>query len=145
MIGKVFNYRIVGIFLLLLFMAVNTASATDYYVAPNGNDANSGKSLNDAWATLAKSETYLKPGDTLYVADGTYYDDRFVARSSGTPDQPITIKAYSGTPTFINKNVEKRSLISFHDRNYGNVPGPISYFNVEDIKAVNYDRAFFVG
>jgi hypothetical protein len=47
-----------------------------YYVRPDGNDSNSGlgPATNQAWATMQKAigATGIGPGDTLYIAPGTY-------------------------------------------------------------------------
>jgi len=48
----------------------------------------------------------LQPGDTLELADGTYYQD-FKLRSSGTPDKPITIKAKTPGRAILSGTMEK--------------------------------------
>ena len=48
-----------------------TPSGTNYYVASNGNDANSGTSAAP-WATLQHAANVAKAGSTVHVAPGTY-------------------------------------------------------------------------
>lgn len=47
-----------------------------YYVRPDGNDSNTGTgpATNQAWQTITKAigATGIAPGDTLYIAPGTY-------------------------------------------------------------------------
>jgi hypothetical protein len=129
---------------LLIFANIGLVSATDYYVAPWGSNANNGKTSNTAWATLSHSSSFLLPGDTLNVVNGTYYNDRFVAINSGNATNPITIRSYNGTPAFINNNLTTDSLMSFHNINYIE-PGPISYYNIDGFRIEKYNRAIFIG
>ena len=54
-------------------LAVN-ASATTWYVAKDGLDGNDGRSWETAQATIGLGIDNCKPGDTLYVEAGTYYE-----------------------------------------------------------------------
>lgn len=136
-------------FTLLIFTNIGLVGATDYYVAPWGSDTTDGKTSNTAWATLSHSSSFLFPGDTLNVFNGTYYNDRFVAVNNGNATHPITIKAYNGIPTFINTNINgcegsKYGLFSFHNINCGE-PGPISYYTIDGFNIEKYNRAIFIG
>jgi hypothetical protein len=62
------------------------------YVAPKGNDTAAGTSERLAWRTLRKAAERLRPGDTLYVAQGDY-GELLVIKTSGKPDQPIRVRA----------------------------------------------------
>jgi hypothetical protein len=62
--------------------------------AAAGNDANAG-TLKAPWKSLAHAVRHLKPGDTLYLRGGTYYEKVRLTRS-GTADAPITIASYPG-------------------------------------------------
>lgn len=42
------------------------------FVKPDGDDAASGLSMKQAWQTLPYAISQLRPGDTLYLAGGTY-------------------------------------------------------------------------
>ncbi len=65
--------------------------ASVYYIAPNGLDDNSGSS-SAPWGTFSHAMNLLKPGDTLILKDGTYYQTMHVS-ISGEPGNPITFKA----------------------------------------------------
>ena len=47
------------------------------------------------WKTLRHSLRHLKPGDTLYLRGGTYYEKCFLSQS-GSDGSPITIASYPG-------------------------------------------------
>ena len=66
-----------------------------YFVNPvAGNDAADG-SQQKPWRTLGHAVNKLRAGDTLVLRGGTYYE-HVVANLTGTPDRPITIRAYPG-------------------------------------------------
>ncbi len=60
--------------------------------AKRGDDANSGAE-EAPWRTLAHALRRLRPGDTLYLRGGTYYEKVSLSRS-GTAEAPITIASY---------------------------------------------------
>ena len=65
------------------------------YVAPSGNDANSGRSIDAPLRTLTHATNIVKPGDVVYIREGIYpIEVRF--RTSGTPEQPIIWTSYPG-------------------------------------------------
>jgi len=68
-----------------------------YYVAPNGSDANDG-SESHPFATIDRGAEVVNPGDTVIVRDGIYTDldeegTMVRVRRSGTPEAPITFRA----------------------------------------------------
>jgi hypothetical protein len=71
------------------------AAGPKLYVDPlKGNDAGPG-SLEAPWKTLAHALRRLKPGDTLYLRGGTYFEKPYLTRS-GTAEAPITISSHPG-------------------------------------------------
>lgn len=62
--------------------------------AVKGDDKNPG-SVAKPWQTLRHALRQLKPGDTLYLRGGTYYERPVLSRS-GTAEAPITIAAHPG-------------------------------------------------
>ncbi|MGP8323333.1 MAG: dockerin type I domain-containing protein [Methanosarcinaceae archaeon] len=133
---------VLSIFALLVLAA--TASATDYYMTTGGNDSNTGTSLDTAWATMSHAQGQLSAGDTLHIADGTYYNDAFVAQVSGTAADPITIRAYNGVPTFIESGTTRTlDLFNFGDANAApGAPYPVEHYNIEGFRAENYRQTF---
>lgn len=59
--------------LLLFFIGcfLFSLSATNYFVATNGSDSNSG-TIDKPFATLGKAQTKVMAGDTVYIRQGTY-------------------------------------------------------------------------
>ena len=86
--------------LVMLLQGSAFASNASYYLSTMGNNSNSGTSTTAAWATLDYACTQLRAGDTLYVADGTYSNQKCVPANSGSETAPIKVTAFSGDPTF---------------------------------------------
>jgi len=68
--------------------------ATTYYVAPNGNDQNSGLSSGTAFKTLQHASDVTVAGDSVSVLAGNYTG--FYQTNSGTISQRIIFSAQSG-------------------------------------------------
>jgi autotransporter-associated beta strand protein len=64
-----------------------------WFVSPDGSDSSAG-SLAAPFQTLARAVTNLNAGDTLYLRGGTYRETLRLPQS-GTPENPITVCAYS--------------------------------------------------
>lgn len=56
---------------ILLFFSVSISSAAQYFVDPNGNDANSG-TITSPFKTIARALSSFVAGDTIYLRQGTY-------------------------------------------------------------------------
>jgi len=81
-------------------LVTQTPGGTTYYVSPSGNDSNDGLTLGTAWATIshaADSSSPVGPGDTVYVAAGTY-NETVELEKAGTPGNPIVFQGYKTTP-----------------------------------------------
>ena len=66
-----------------------------YFVDPKaGDDGNQG-TKGSPWKTITRGVSTLKPGDTLYLRGGTYYENLNLTLS-GTAEAPITIRAFPG-------------------------------------------------
>ncbi len=78
-----------------LFFGLATANATNYYVAANGNDSNSGTSPSSPWKTIAKVNSItLRPGDNVLFNRGDVFYGGITVNQSGTSSAPITYGAY---------------------------------------------------
>jgi hypothetical protein len=96
-----FGVGLVTVVCFMLLFGIGVASATDYYVAVGGNNADTGLSPDHAWATPSHAANRVVVGDTIYLMDGTWYNEHVVFANSGTEGKPITMKAYPGaTPVF---------------------------------------------
>ncbi|MDR4498090.1 MAG: hypothetical protein MRK02_09260 [Candidatus Scalindua sp.] len=90
--------------LLILFSSFITleAIAAIYYISPTGSDGTGAGTKASPWVTLAKANTVMKAGDTVYCRGGTYSGQNVIWTAQGTAGNPITIAAYPGeTPEFV--------------------------------------------
>ncbi len=82
--------------------------ARTFYVSPDGNDADDGRSPSTAWASIDRGDRdgMLLPGDTVIVGAGAYTLAKPLSVCAGTPEKPITYKAdgrvivNSGSPQY---------------------------------------------
>lgn len=77
----------------------SAARANTYYVAPNGNNSNTG-SAAQPWATLQYAVDTIAPGDTIIVRAGSYAGCRI--GKTGASGAPKTLKAEAGARPLIN-------------------------------------------
>ena len=84
--------RLVAVFTLALgnsSTAEVSAASNIYYISAVGSDTNSG-TFSAPFKTFAKAVSVLRPGDTLQVQAGTYYESLTLS-TSGTESAPITV------------------------------------------------------
>jgi hypothetical protein len=82
------------IFALSWVAFATMAFASEYYVSPQGEDGNAGTKARP-WATLAKAGAAAKPGDTVWLAAGTYRET-LRPEASGEKGKPIRFLAQPG-------------------------------------------------
>ncbi len=71
-----------------------------YYVdSAKGSDANPG-SETEPWQTINHGLSQLQAGDTLAIREGIYFENLYCA-VAGTPEKPITVRAYPGEQVII--------------------------------------------
>jgi hypothetical protein len=76
--------------------------------AAKGDDKNDGSEASP-WKTIQHAVRRLKPGDTLYLRGGTYYEKVHLTRS-GTAEAPIVISSYPGEAAILDGGLRE-----FHD------------------------------
>ena len=125
---------------LMVFFSISAcaiSNAAEYWVAKTGNDNNQCSSQSDACLTIQKGITKLNPGDTLNIGGGIYKEDSannpytskcglldanygsICAINSGTPDQPIVIRAQPGEEGKVIIDSEgKRAGLLINKRDY---------------------------
>lgn len=65
------------------------------FVSPDGNDGNSGLSIEQAWQTISHAAAAALPGDTIKIAGGTYTES-VIIRATGETGKPITFTPIPG-------------------------------------------------
>jgi len=71
------------------------AAPVTYYVAPDGNDTNSGLSRPCAWKTIQRAANQANPGDTVTITGGKYPECVRI-RATGESNAPVTFKCMPG-------------------------------------------------
>ena len=95
--------EVLSVLFAFLFLMITNVLATNYYIAPNGNDRNDGLTISTPWKTVVKGIRSAKPDDTVYLRGGIYRQDISLGpdRSShfstkATASSRITFKSYPG-------------------------------------------------
>jgi hypothetical protein len=71
------------------------AAAVSYFVAADGDDTRTGLSREQAFRTIARAASRVGPGDTVYIAGGTYAETVRL-RATGAIDRPISFRSITG-------------------------------------------------
>ena len=84
--------------LVFTLLLPSMVSATDYYVAKDGNNNNPG-TISSPFATMNRGVSALEAGDTLYIREGTYAESLTgggTFPSGESWSNPVTIRSYPG-------------------------------------------------
>ena len=86
----------ITLYALFFAATASIAAAADFYASPTGSAKGNG-SREQSWdlATALSPASRIKPGDTLWLQEGTYLGG-FASQLAGTPDQPITVRGMPG-------------------------------------------------
>lgn len=84
---------------IVFFLISQVANATSYFVAPSGNDRNTG--IESPFRTIQRGINSLNAGDTLFVRSGVYSERIVITGKSATSDNPIVITAFAGEKPII--------------------------------------------
>lgn len=109
---------------ILLFLLLCLSCENVYYIdALSGNDSNSGKSPDKAWASLEKvNEKKFLPGDKILFKSGTSYHGQLEPKGSGTKEHPIIIDRYgTGNKPVIHGNGEQLYTLLLYNVEYWEV------------------------
>ncbi|MGF3056546.1 right-handed parallel beta-helix repeat-containing protein [Microbacterium sp. YY-01] len=119
------------------FVATPT-SATSYYIDSNdGDDANSGTSRDQAWATLTNLDRTFEPGDKILLKRGSVFEGAAAAlrfQGSGSTGAPITVAAYGeGARPQLNGAGEVDNVISLFNQ---------EHITISDLEITNLHPSF---
>ncbi len=71
------------------------AATHAFYVAADGNDANSGRSPDAPWKTIARvNQATFQPGDAILLRSGDVWNGQLHPLGSGMPGRPIRLDQY---------------------------------------------------
>ena len=115
------------VLLLLVMLAfVGAASATDYYVATWGDNSSSGN-FTHPWQNVSYATQQAEAGDTIYLFNGTWYNETCTFANSGNATHPITLTAYNGTPELDGQDTtftdQTNKALSTGDNDYITIDG----------------------
>jgi hypothetical protein len=111
--------------------------AADFYIAPDGDDANDG-SASHPFATVQRAHDAAAPGSLLYLRGGTYHPvEPTLFTAEGSADAPIVLQSYPGELPIIDAtglpegDVESGSTAtwSFRGAKHWQVRGPLQLVN----------------
>lgn len=86
--------RVAAVLSGILAVFTGMVTAAEYRVSPSGDDRANGNA-GSPWKTLNHAVQQLKPGDTLFVADGVYREAVALKRG-GSAEKPVIISAETG-------------------------------------------------
>jgi len=98
-----------GVLTVAILISLESASVTwaaSYYVSPSGNDSNLGTSTSAAFRSIQKALNVIRPGDTVMIRSGTYYEGLKIV-TSGTSSARITVQNYNGESVTINSGTSR--------------------------------------
>lgn len=88
-------FRDSALIVLSAMQAASFAHGAAWFVAPNGDDANSGASEGQPFRTIQRAADAAAPGDTCFIREGTYRETVALGKS-GEKDKPVSFVNYKG-------------------------------------------------
>lgn len=86
--------------LLEFTTAATDAAPVTYFVAADGDDANSGLARDKAFRTIRHAASKVNVGDTVVIGEGKYAE-RVRMRATGAPGKPITFRNAPGEKVWL--------------------------------------------
>jgi parallel beta-helix repeat protein len=104
----------VGMTIVLGMAAACTEAETaEIYVSPYGSDNGAGTE-ESPYRTVRRGLADCQPGDVLYMRGGTYHEGEISPEVNGTPDNPITIRNFSGEEVVVDGEYTRWQFLAFH-------------------------------
>ncbi|MCI1773619.1 MAG: right-handed parallel beta-helix repeat-containing protein [Paenibacillus lautus] len=114
--------------------AAGEASARDYYVSPQGKDANPG-TMNAPLASIQKAIELVKPGGSVMLLEGVYHQTVSIDKSGSSDQGYISLRSAKGhTAVMDGKGVQPVENGVIHIDN-------ASYVRVEGLEIRHYDTS----
>ena len=127
-------------FPLIFFLGIfNISLADTFYVNNSGSPVCNNSAANGSrsmpWCTITYGISKMQSGDTLYVMAGTYNENLYINRPSGTAAKYTVIKAYPGNTVNLTGNGINTGRIKIINS---------SYINFDGFRITNYNQGIFV-
>ncbi len=107
------------------------------YVSTSGSDSNSGASPASPLRNIATAASRAKPGTTIYISPGTYYE-HLTLHNGGTSGAPIIFEGYGGVPVIDGSRIANTDTSWGTDHvNYGVVEMWAPYITLYNLKIAN--------
>ncbi|MFN3404917.1 MAG: T9SS type A sorting domain-containing protein [Cytophagaceae bacterium] len=108
---------------LIIFVVPMLGNATNFYIdSQSGNDANSGTSPSQAWASLTKlNHTVFTAGDSILFRANGIWTGSFSPQGSGTAGAPIVISRYGTGNKPLLRGAGVACVICFSNQSYWQV------------------------
>lgn len=109
---------------ILILSCCLQARAVNYFVAPGGNNANTGISTAAPWQTISYALNHAFAGDVINLMAGTY-TGKFTWNHSGTAGNYITLQNYNDDVVVIDGSTvgNNQSLVYIENKNYIRIDG----------------------
>ncbi|RIH64467.1 DUF1565 domain-containing protein [Mariniphaga sediminis] len=93
-----------------------------YYLSPDGDDNNPG-TLNEPWKTLEKANMALKPGDTVFLREGTYRGIINPVSSGENHQQSITYQSEKPHGAILIGDESSKYIINMERKHFVTIDG----------------------
>ena len=94
-----------AIILFILFTSSFLFSQTNYYVAKNGSNSNSGTSLSTPFLTISHAISQINAGDRIYIRRGTYHEAIIIDNIDSTLGNETLISNYNNEEVVIDGTI----------------------------------------
>ncbi len=121
------------------------ATARSVFVSPSGSDADPG-TLQRPLKTIAAAFTRARPGTTVYLRGGVYYESDLAAPKGGTRREPIVVRSYRAEKAAIDGSYRELTDAHWTPEGDGIYSAPIKEMTwnvtVEDKKTGKHYRSY---
>ena len=109
---------------LFVMQTIVVVNATNYYISPVGNNANSGTSTISPWKTIQYALNQANDGDILHVMAGTY-TGKLTWNDGGVAGNYITLQNYNSDVVILEGSTigNNQSLMYIENKNYIKIDG----------------------
>lgn len=93
-------------FEIIFLFAIQSVSATNYFVALTGSNNNAG-TIEKPWKTIAYAAGVVNAGDTIFIRSGIYSETFGITKSGTSDNKRIVLRNYKNEKALIDGDGEK--------------------------------------